>query len=380
MSSYLRGHQEEILDGKGMTKALLMGLLFSGLAIAKYTNEAYFVYGKANVKYFAPYKTLSIDHLSASGFEVYGPGGLGAYIKRINVRAVSLANPIHTSRAKYPTPEETAERVKLAVSKFPQIAQMTSIGKSVKGRDLWTIKISKNVQTNDNRPEFKYIANMHGDEIVGRELMVLLIEDLLSNYGKDAFITNLIDTTQIYIMPSMNPDGAAAAQRGNANYIDLNRDFPDFSESDNQNTPNGRAPETQAIMRWQASRKFQLSANYHGGAEVVNYPFDTLPDKFPLFDLVRGLSIEYATNAPYIGASQVFKNGITNGYEWYEVNGGMQDWSFHWYKDLQLTVEVSNQKYPDPSSVPYYYQQNRKALLAYIARVHTINQSRIAGR
>ena len=133
-------------------------------------------------------------------------------------------------------------------------------------------------------------------------------------------------------------------------------------------------------MKWQASRRFLLSANYHGGAEVVNYPYDTIPDKFPLFDLVRGLCVEYAQNAPYIGASKVFKSGITNGYEWYEVNGGMQDWSYHWYKDLQLTVEVSNTKYPDPSTIPYYYQQNRKALLAYIARVHTINQSRMTVR
>lgn len=363
-----------------MIKFLIIGFLFSGLAFAKYTNESYYVYGKSNLKYFAPYKTLTVDHVTTSGFEVYGPKGLGSYIQKSNIRAVSINTPQISRGGKYPTPEETANRVKLAVSKFPQLAQMTSIGKSIKGRDLWTVKISKNVRTNDNRPEFKYIANMHGDEIIGRELMVLLIEDLLSNYGKDAFITQLVDTTQIYIMPSMNPDGAAAAQRGNANFVDLNRDFPDFSESDNQNTIEGRAPETQAIMKWQASRKFQLSANYHGGAEVLSYPFDTIPDKFPFYDLVRGLSIEYATNAPYIGASKVFKGGIVNGYEWYEINGGMQDWSYHWYKDLQLTIEVSNQKYPDPSTVPYYYQQNRKAILAYIARVHTINQSRIVRR
>ncbi len=357
-----------------MIKAILLSVFFSAFAFAKYTNEGYYVYGKQNLRYFAPYETLSIDHVTATGFEVYGPAGLGQYIQKNQIRAVSLSS-VRTTKGKYASPEEIAQRLKLVTAKFPQIAQMTSIGKSVKGRDLWTVKISKNVRTRDSRPEFKYIANMHGDEIVGRELMVLLIEDLLNNYGKDQFITNLVDTTQIYILPSMNPDGAASVQRGNANWVDLNRNFPDFSEKDNQNVPDGRAPETQAIMKWQGQHQFVLSANYHGGAEVVNYPWDTAPDKFPLYDLVRGLSVEYATNAPYIGASKVFKSGITNGYEWYEVNGGMQDWSWHWYKDLQLTVEVSNQKYPDPSTTPYYYQQNRKALLAYIARVHTINQS-----
>ncbi len=361
-----------------MVKGIILSLFFSVFAFAKYTQEAYYVYGKQNLRYFAPYKELTIDHVTASGFEVYGPKGLGQFITRANIRAAVLDTKASITRAKYPTPEETAQRIQMAVSKFPQIAQMMSIGKSVKGRDLWVIKISKNVRVNDNRPEFKYIANMHGDEIMGRELMVLLIEDLLSNYGKDAYLTKLVDTTQIYILPSMNPDGAALIQRGNANWVDLNRDFPDFSEKGNdKNTLDGRAVETQAIMKWQASRKFQLSANYHGGAEVVSLPFDTVPDKFPLADLVNGLGVEYATNAPYIGASKVFKNGITNGYAWYEVNGGMQDWSWNWYKDLQITVELSNQKYPDPSTIPYYYQQNRKALIAYIARVHTINQSRM---
>lgn len=370
-----------------MNKAMFLSLFFSvfvfvsNVHAAKYTHEAYYIYGKQNLRYFAPYKELTIDHVTASGFEVYGPKGLGQFITRINIRAAALDTKATITRAKYPTPEETAQRIQMAVSKFPQIAQMMSIGKTVKGRDLWVVKISKNVRVNDNRPEFKYIANMHGDEIVGRELMVLLIEDLLANYGKDAYLTKLVDTTQIYILPSMNPDGAALIQRGNANWIDLNRDFPDFSEKGNdQNTMDGRAVETQAVMKWQSTRKFQLSANYHGGAEVVSLPFDTVPEKFPLFDLVHGLGVEYATNAPYIGASKVFKSGITNGYEWYEVNGGMQDWSWHWYKDLQVTVEVSNQKYPDPSTVPYYYQQNRKALIAYIARVHTINQSRMVKR
>ncbi len=375
------GALRRTLDEMAMIKTILVGLLvFSGMAFAKYTNESYYVYDKTNLKYFLPYKTLVVDHVSPIGFEVYGPKGLGAYIQRINVRAAVLKTPTFVSRARYATPEETAQRVQLAVSKFPQLAQMSSIGKSVKGRDLWVIKISKNVGQNDNRPEFKYIANMHGDEIIGREMMVLLIEDLLSNYGKDAFITNLVDTTQIYIMPSMNPDGAAVIQRGNANSVDLNRDFPDFSTSDNKNIPDGRAIETQAIMKWQASRHFVFSANFHGGAEVVSYPFDTIPDKFPMFDFVHAVSMEYASNAPYIGASKVFKSGITDGYDWYEVNGGMQDWSFHWYQDLQITIELSNQKYPDPSTVPSYYQQNRRAMLAYIARTHTLNQSRMVRR
>lgn len=360
-----------------------LNLLFAALMLPMLAHAKAIVaesYTVTDMKFLSILKErpeLTLDHIKNDHFEVHGPEGLGAYLDRIGApyNAEDMKAAMKIAGA-YPTHEQLGRELQSIAAAFPNTVRVFSIGKTNQGRELWVAKVSRNVGVDDDRPEFKYVANMHGDEIVGRELMMRLIRDLAASDGRDPWITKLLDEVQIYIMPSMNPDGAAAVRRGNAKWADLNRDFPDFSTTDNRNLPDGREIETQAMMRWQATRKFLLSANFHGGAEVVNYPWDTVATPHPLDALVKNLSLDYAKRAPYIGASTVFQNGITNGYAWYEVDGGMQDWSFHWYKDLQLTIELSDQKYPPYDRIDYYYQQNRPALINFIGRVREISGMR----
>ena len=74
----------------------------------------------------------------------------------------------------------------------------------------------------------KYVGNMHGNEPVGRELLIALVEYLANNYGVEDRVTRLLDTTEIHIVPTLNPDGFGSSQRLNANGKDLNRDFPSW--------------------------------------------------------------------------------------------------------------------------------------------------------
>ena len=61
---------------------------------------------------------------------------------------------------------------------------------------------------------YRYVGNMHGDETVGRQLLIYLAEYLLQQYGRNPRITRLVDNTDIYLMPTMNPDGFANAKVG----------------------------------------------------------------------------------------------------------------------------------------------------------------------
>lgn len=284
-------------------------------------------------------------------------------------------------------------------STYPNITNLYSIGKSVQGRDLWVLEITQHPGVHTpGIPEFKYIANMHGNEVVGRELLLLLAQYLCENYGSSDRITKLIDGTRIHLLPSMNPDGYEAARdsdrlqvygRANAHGVDLNRNFPDQYGTNKFNAK--QEPETLAVMKWSLSTPFVLSANLHGGSLVANYPFDDTAKDFvsgsdrrtqqnpteenELFKyLARTYSNAHTTMHNAVRCvdfqSEYFPEGITNGAAWYSVTGGMQDWSYLKGGAMELTLEVSCKKFPPSTELEGFWEQNREALITYIEQVH----------
>jgi hypothetical protein len=340
---------------------------FAGLKI----EEEIFVPGKRPtiVRDMIQAGSAEIDHVSRKGFEIYGPKGLSKYLTSKNIFHLDMKAIKNVAFAEYPTFAEITKKLQAAAAKYPRIMKLTSIGKSGKGKDLWVMKISDNVGTDEVEPEFKYISSMHGDEITGRELTVTLIEEIGKKYGTDREITDLVNNTEIYIMPSMNPDGSELRQRANAKNVDLNRNFPDMTR-ESQSSPTGREIENQAVMKFQGERQFALSANFHGGSVVANYPWDAKYDLFPLDALVKELSLSYAELNPQMRNSTEFKGGVTNGAAWYVVKGGMQDWSYFWHNDLQITVELSHDKWPDYSEIPSFYKDNRDSMVHFMSEVH----------
>uniref|UniRef100_A0A8C6ZAB9 Carboxypeptidase M n=1 Tax=Nothoprocta perdicaria TaxID=30464 RepID=A0A8C6ZAB9_NOTPE len=274
---------------------------------------------------------------------------------------------------------------------YPALTHLHSLGRSVQGRDLWVLVLGKYPTHHKiGIPEFKYVANMHGDETVGREMLLHLIDFLVTNYGSDPVVTRLLNNTRIHIMPSMNPDGFEATKvpdcyyslgRYNGNGEDLNRNFPDAFELNNVTVQ----PETRAVMEWIRRETFVLSANLHGGALVASYAFDNgnaatgssqgysrAPDDDVFVHLAKTYSYNHASMYKGAGCDnrQTFPGGITNGFSWYQLEGGMQDYNYVWGQCLEITLELSCCKYPPEDQLEKFWRDNRAALLEYMKQVH----------
>lgn len=319
--------------------------------------------------------------------------------------------------------DDMVKLLKDFASNYPTITRLYSIGQSVQKREMYVLEISDNPGVHEpGEPEFKYVANMHGNEVVGREIVLLLAKLLLENYDTDFAVGNLINSTRIHLMPSMNPDGYEQSNAGdcdsekgrtNANLIDLNRNFPDqFTGS-----PKRCEIEVENVMKWLKSYPFVLSANLHGGALVANYPFDgykirkdqqlssynlngqytSTPDDV----LFRHLAAFYAQvfilcpnvliylnellqqNHPIMRSgvcrdkcgqsvllNEFFQRGITNGAKWYPLYGGMQDWNYLYTNCFEITLELGCFKYPYEQNLHQYWQENRQSMFLFIFEVH----------
>jgi hypothetical protein len=190
----------------------------------------------------------------------------------------------------YPSYPDYAGIMNKFQASYPQICRVEEFGSSVLNRKLLAVKISDNVAVDEAEPAVLYLSTIHGDEVAGYPTMLHLIDYLLSNYGTLPQITALVDNIEIWILPLANPDGTykagdstvAGAVRGNANNIDLNRNFPQIIGS----TPPPTQKETDAIIAFCEAHTFIMSIDFHAGAEQITFPWgftNALPADYQWF-------------------------------------------------------------------------------------------------
>ena len=227
----------------------------------------------------------------------------------------------------------------------------------------------------NGKPKFLYTSTMHGDEVTGMILMLRLIDEFCTS--TDSRIQNILNNVDLFIFPCTNPDGTYyggnstvnGARRYNGNGTDLNRHFPDFDDGAHPDGASYYQDEAQWMMDLAQQYLFTMGANYHGGAEVMNYPWDTYQPLHPDDAWWQYVSLEYValarqSNSSYMTDTE--SNGITNGYAWYTITGSRQDYMNYYGQCREITIECSSTKTPSASQLPNFWNYNHTAMLAYI--------------
>ncbi len=99
--------------------------------------------------------------------------------------------------------------LKQVAGQNPKITKLTSIGKTLKGRDLWVLQVSGVKGPSPQEKQALLICgNLEGDHVIGSEVALGIAKYLVEQYGKDEKVTRVLDTRTFYIIPRLNPDGA----------------------------------------------------------------------------------------------------------------------------------------------------------------------------
>ncbi|MFO8055383.1 MAG: M14 family zinc carboxypeptidase [Bacteroidales bacterium] len=287
------------------------------------------------------------------------------------------ADQLKAPLTSYPTYDAYQTMMHNYAMAFPSICRLDTFKVLPSGRQLLMMVIHNEPDSVGRNPVFLYTSSMHGDETGGFILMMNLIDTLLNAYGQKPRITDLVDNIKICINPLANPDGMYAggnqtisgATRTNSNGVDLNRNFPDPEAGPH---PDGYAwqPETNAFMDLADSMGFHMSSNIHSGAEVVNYPWDTWANTHANENWWLHVGQEYADTARKYSPANYFNDpafpgGVTNGYDWYSISGGRQDYMNFFQGGREMTLELSYQKITPETALKQLWNYNKRSLLNY---------------
>jgi Zinc carboxypeptidase len=294
----------------------------------------------------AAIKPHQLDKIQSMGFKVdvlYEDSRIRAEERRAAMRARDWYTDY---------PDMVTELLQTEID-HPDIVRLFVVGQSILGRDIYAMKITDNPDDNEiDEVEVRMAGNIHGDEFMSMELMRLLIEYLTDNYGTDPTVTDLVDNREIWVQPSINPDGHEAGTRSNSNGVDMNRNHG-YMWSYGGSGPFSEQ-ELQVFRAYSLERNFSMSLSFHGETTYFNYCWN-----------FTGESAFDKTHLHALGSQYVTWNGYTNteGYDWYQTNGDTNDWSYGCRGDFDVTIETPGYS---GSAIPVDWADNRDAMLYII--------------
>ena len=350
-------------------------------------NEYYFTFNlNGNDDLNAIARTISVDRVDGKVVTAYANNDDFARFQRLGYD-ITLQTPPSmleevamwdgSNRAEYdwdsyPTYEAYEAMMFDFQTNHPDKCEIITLGTLPSGRKIMIAHLNNG--TADGKPKFLYTSTIHGDETTGWILMLRLIDYLLENPDEPE-VQTVMNNLDLYIGPNTNPDGTYhsgnnnvnGATRENANGVDMNRNYADPHGSEH---PDGRpyATETEWFMQFAQDIPFVMGANYHGGAEVMNYPWDNTYTLHADDAWYQFISHEYADECHNVNPSYMneYNNGITNGAQWYMIGGGRQDYMNGYAQCRELTIECSNSKLPNGNQLPGFWNYNKESLFLFM--------------
>jgi len=294
---------------------------------------------------------------------------------------------------------ELTQEVDDIVAKYPDIAHKEVIGKSYEGRDIMAVKISDNAAQDEAEPEVLFTHNQHAREHITVEMAVYLLHLFTDNYAGDAAIKKLVDEREIWILPSLNPDGAEydvssgdyqwwrknrQPNEGSSEVgTDLNRNWDykwgccggssgDPSSETYRGASAGSSPEVKVVSDFVKSRvkdgKQQITAgiDFHSFSELVLWPYG-----YTDADTDDGMTEDDAKTFQTLGRSMADLNGYTpeQASDLYITDGSIDDYLWGTQKIYSYTFEMyprsggSDGFYPPDEVIPEQTARNKDAVL-----------------
>jgi len=246
---------------------------------------------------------------------------------------------------------------------FSGQAKLYTIGTSLEGRNIYALKISDNASLSEDEAQVLFLGCHHAREWISVEVPYLLAKYLLENASSDPGVRRLVNESETWIVPLVNPDGLEYTihyyrywrknRRLNSNGtygIDINRNYDYAWGIDNSGSSpvpgsdiyRGPAPfsepETRAVRDLFLQKSFRAMITYHSYSQVILYPwgFTTGPtgkDKV-LGDIAASMA---ALMQPANGRAYAFGQASTL---LYLTNGDATDWTFGVRGIPSYTIEL----------------------------------------
>ncbi|GIM86978.1 M14 family zinc carboxypeptidase [Salinispora arenicola] len=356
------------------------------------------------------YSEHGVLHVSATSTEATAITRLGFQLEEVPAQSADHHGHAHADEdvglfdfppadSDYHNYAELTAVVNQVVADHPSIAQKISIGTSYEGRDLMAVKISDNVGTDEDEPEILFNSQQHAREHLTVEMAIYLLHLFTDNYGSDSRVTSVVNSRELWIVPTVNPDGseydiATGSYRSwrknrqpnsGSSWVgtDLNRNWDYLwgccggsSGSPSSNTYRGpsafSAPETDAVRDFVDGRVVdgvqQIKANidFHTYSELVLWPFG-----YTYSNTAPGMTADQYNTFATIGQQMAATNGYTpqQSSDLYITDGSSIDWMWGQHGIWAYTFELypgsasGGGFYPPDEVIPAETARNRDAVL-----------------